>query len=146
MPDVDEKARVAFRARVERQRKYGRPIVFIFGALWLTVLAEAVPSWAAWRIPRAVFLTLAVLVVLEAVTLVTLIAITGPLRCGRCSCRLDSSRLDRYCPECGGPPGLRPASGCMSCGQILVRHFRSGRTWKIRFCTFCGVKLDDVGV
>ena len=75
------------------------------------------------------------------------------------SCSLDvTSGLSCFCPACGAeslkPRGYFGEARCDSCARILLRstarreNFRSGRNrdYDIRFCTFCGLALDQEGV
>jgi len=78
-----------------------------------------------------------------------LIANLTPLfKCPACENRLYN--IKKYCPECGNQlPTVRhfPQDGlrCEKCNKnILIR--KGKRYFKIKFCTFCAVKLDDQGV
>ena len=65
------------------------------------------------------------------------------------ACGNDMSDLGLICPECGDKAvqkgGWFSRPSCTSCGERLGRG-RHGRSYKIRACTHCGVKLDDEGV
>ena len=64
-------------------------------------------------------------------------------------CQLSLEGLGAFCPECGSAP-LQPGGWfekpkCWTCGKGL-RAGRWGRSWKIRACTHCGLKLDEKGL
>ncbi|MGE5191287.1 MAG: hypothetical protein ACM3U2_02215 [Deltaproteobacteria bacterium] len=70
-------------------------------------------------------------------------------RCPACTNEIDEypSEYWRFCPACGGTAieagtWLR-APQCPSCGTLRKGK---GRDYRVRFCTTCGVKLDDGGV
>ena len=56
-----------------------------------------------------------------------------------------------HCPECGSeklrpdaPDGLIRTVYCEGCGKRL--RFGKGRDFVIRYCTHCGLKLDERGL
>ncbi len=51
--------------------------------------------------------------------------------------------LKAFCPECGAS-NLLSKTRCSSCGKRLSGG--KGRQYTIRFCTHCGVLLDDKGI
>lgn len=68
--------------------------------------------------------------------------------CPACSRNVDAG-ADRYCPECGSdrisPGGFWTSAKCIACGKIL-RLGRGRRFYKARYCTHCGVFLDEQGI
>jgi hypothetical protein len=56
--------------------------------------------------------------------------------------------LKVFCPECGGRKlvsgGLFKQARCLSCGKVFTRG--KGRGYKIRFCTHCGIPLNNKGI
>jgi len=56
--------------------------------------------------------------------------------------------LKTFCPECGSRQillgGFFKSPHCNSCGKDLWRG--KGRHYTIRFCTHCGISLDDKGI
>lgn len=69
------------------------------------------------------------------------------LSCPNCEEQLDRALLV-YCPECGQNviDDLSERTSCTACGASFTRSGRGGRWWTIRWCTVCGVLLDDRGV
>jgi len=78
------------------------------------------------------------------------------LKCPACRKRLEPAK-GLYCPQCGsdefrhgthrrGSAGMR-VRYCPSCdSRIAEDDADSGRSYKIRGCTHCGVMLDEAGV
>lgn len=71
-------------------------------------------------------------------------------RCPACTNETDEypGEYCHFCPACGGtaigPATWARAPECQACGITL--RFGKRRDFKIRFCTSCGVKLDECGV
>jgi hypothetical protein len=71
-------------------------------------------------------------------------------RCPACTNETDEypGQYCHFCPACGGtaigPAAWATAPECQTCGIAL--RFGKGRDFKIRFCTSCGVKLDESGI
>jgi hypothetical protein len=70
------------------------------------------------------------------------------LTCPGCSNNLRDEPAD-FCPECGAR-AVEPRRGihfprCTACGKSLNRGPKY-RNYKVRFCTYCGLKLDDQGL
>lgn len=78
---------------------------------------------------------------------------TSKITCTACRRDLDAG-LGAYCPECGGELGHGRKSDveaeCITCGARLrfIRQPRGGRVraFKIRSCSYCGVRLHEEGV
>ena len=71
-------------------------------------------------------------------------------KCPACR-RSPDAGLGGFCPDCGCR-GLEPSPGwfsdgpkCRACGRCICRG-RGGRMYKLRFCTHCGLGLDDRGL
>ena len=64
------------------------------------------------------------------------------------SCHSDVvAALGTYCPECGGTlqqVGALRGFECAGCGLRPSRN--RGRNYKVRWCSSCGVKLDEAGI
>ena len=72
------------------------------------------------------------------------------LQCPNCRHGLDLS-IDEYCPACGSNAGMISEgvprkTRCPSCNARLDVDRVNGRSWTIRFCTFCGMLLSEPGV
>lgn len=72
------------------------------------------------------------------------------LKCPACRRRL-IDRIGRFCPECGNrsleepdPRDLLPAHPCTACSKKL--HWGKGARIQLRYCTHCGLLLDEQGV
>ena len=60
------------------------------------------------------------------------------------ACRLDIEWIVTFCPECGGKVklgGWFTSAQCLSCGKKLFR--RRGRSYRIKYCSHCGVLLTE---
>jgi predicted RNA-binding Zn-ribbon protein involved in translation (DUF1610 family) len=71
------------------------------------------------------------------------------LICPNCGENVDG-QLQVHCPECGKdairfPDGWFQACRCTACGCALKKGRRGSRSWVIRWCTSCGVPLDERG-
>jgi hypothetical protein len=68
------------------------------------------------------------------------------IQCTACHNRLDFCKHVDYCPECGSNQldagNWFKFPRCNACGRKLASG-RGGRCYKIRFCTHCGVFLDE---
>jgi len=72
------------------------------------------------------------------------------LTCPGCSNDMDDEPAD-YCPECGAcsvqPRTTFGSASCRTCGKTLYHGpGYKNRRYKIRFCTYCGLKVDDKGL
>jgi hypothetical protein len=120
-------------SHIARQYRIYNYVVLIMGvaAFLLLILSKRNDSWY-WFFS---FLALAILYSI----------LFGPV-CPACKQRVDG-RIRTFCPECGGrvsPGGFCKAPQCLSCGVDLWQRRR--RSYKIRFCTHCGVFLDGIGI
>jgi hypothetical protein len=69
------------------------------------------------------------------------------LCCPACTRNLVANDFGEFCPGCGGGIKFSRLLGmpeCLECG--LKPRYRKGRRFKIRACTYCGVKLHEEGV
>jgi predicted amidophosphoribosyltransferase len=73
------------------------------------------------------------------VPLVLILASPSP-KCPACR-RVVERELANFCPECGG---TLDENTCGSCKKTL--RFGKGRSYWIKYCTHCGVQLDDGGI
>ncbi|HEV2801726.1 MAG TPA: hypothetical protein VGW12_14725 [Pyrinomonadaceae bacterium] len=79
--------------------------------------------------------------------------VTAKIRCTACQADLDAG-LGAYCPECGGELRYdtknKEEAECATCGARprFMRQARGGRVraFKIRACSYCGVRLHESGV
>jgi hypothetical protein len=95
--------------------------------------------------------TLWIILELICIFLLLGIVLTIPLlTCPRCHNRLVQN-FDVYCPTCGSnqiyPYSLfcTRLAYCSSCNRHMSPDSKSGRNYRIRFCTSCGLLLDDKG-
>jgi len=69
-------------------------------------------------------------------------------RCPACGKNADTC-VRTFCPECGSrkisPGGFMRSIECLSCGEVL-RRGKGGRGYRVRYCTHCGVFLDNKGI
>ncbi len=82
----------------------------------------------------------------------TILLLKATILCPACKGNLDTG-LGAFCPECGGELRYRQnrkEPECGACGVRLrfVPQPRSGRAraFKVRSCTYCGIKLHENGV
>jgi hypothetical protein len=68
--------------------------------------------------------------------------------CPACKRGVDRA-LKTFCPECGSDHfilgGFFKKTHCNSCKKSFIGGGKS-RSYKIRFCTHCGIPLDDKGI
>ena len=111
--------------------------VVICGEAFLYIGNEnAIPSWA---IP--------LLFALGVVLLTTSKDWVIP-KCTSCQNCIQLPPAGPYCPTCGNDHLQKARWGgayCMVCKNHLT-HNRGGRTYKIKYCTHCGVHLSDRGI
>jgi predicted RNA-binding Zn-ribbon protein involved in translation (DUF1610 family) len=78
---------------------------------------------------------------------ILILAIKHDPICPACDNAVDRV-LKTFCPECGNGQilsgGFFKSPHCNSCGKDLRRG--KGRHYTIRFCTHCGISLDDKGI
>ena len=136
----------AFRAQVERRRRYVRAFFIPLGALVTCTVVAITPGFGRMGL-RAVFELLAFTLV-SGLALIAIYLATPRLKCVACGRKIDA--IDTFCPECGKPnlPKVRwnQYRRCNSCGKQFVQVYRASRNWTIRFCTYCGVRLHETGV
>ena len=65
-----------------------------------------------------------------------------PPRCSNCSNQI-GVLLGRYCPTCG-KERRTDALTCECCGAWLFR--RRSRSYVVKFCSQCGLKITDIGI
>jgi hypothetical protein len=79
---------------------------------------------------------------------IILFACPPDLICPGCDNNLRDEPAD-FCPECGAH-AIQPRRGfhfprCTACGKSLNRGPKN-RNYRIHFCTYCGLKLDNQGL
>lgn len=81
-----------------------------------------------------------------------ILLLKATILCPACQGNLDTG-LGAFCPECGGELRYGRNSRepeCLACGVRLrfAAQARGGRAraFKVRSCTYCGIKLDESGV
>ena len=123
-----------FRSVARKYRIWGGVAVASFITIWLSLfLASRSPGapalgWVA-GIGAAIFLAC---------------ILYGPvLLCPACGQMLGSKTLAASCPECGGQ--LRDGEHCLACGRTFSKSGK-GRGYSLRYCTNCGINLDDRGI
>lgn len=110
-------------------------LVITFGSLvfaMLCLLRPASPLWLIW---------LAWSILLIGVILQYF---WHGLYCPGCRIVMDQG-FGSFCPECGGKLLFEFLKGtkCCDCGNKLRRG--RGRSYKIKYCSFCGVQVDEKG-
>ena len=81
---------------------------------------------------------------------------TPKLPCPSCHGDLEVAKLGDYCPDCGAEETIAKKEAltglinakhpkCASCGTKFTGGRWGKRIYRIRFCTHCGVFLDDKG-
>ena len=130
--------REAFRPLAATHRWHIR--LFFFGAAgFVACLSLGV----CLKLPELCFIPALVFHVLGMSALLTMPLLECP------ACNGNVEHLARYCPECGsGKFECRSDSTptcCPSCMKVLRRR-KSRRSYKVHFCTHCGIRLDDLGV
>ena len=121
-------------------------LIIIFGiVLWGIVLNnfENIPEWLP-----AIMLFLVLLLPLIVYILFVAIPLSRLDKCPSCNNHLSLTKLGDYCPECGKSQFDKSnwvlGPKCKDCGKWL-KYDKRGRHYKIRFCTHCGVFLDENG-
>ena len=135
----------AFRAQLERRRRYGRALFIPLGAFCTCIVVAFTPGFR--RIGLVALLCLLAFTLVSGLAFIAIWLATPSLKCVACGRKIDA--IDTFCPECGKPdlPTVRwyQVRRCNSCGKQLAVT-RAGRRWTIRFCTYCGVRLHETGV
>jgi hypothetical protein len=133
--------RSAFKPTADRIHRNGR----IFRWAIVSLFTVAIASWCLhlFYVFLAVWLVLAV----GFVGLLIWGIFGAKLHCPNCNGQL-LSRLGPYCPECAAR-SLSEGSWytlpqCWSCGTVMERG--KGRRYRVRACTHCGSRLDDIGI
>ena len=120
------------------------PIIIVFIVLLITnpkIIPDRFLSWIAFGL-----LFLGVVIPLVSVLFV-FIPLSRINKCPACHNRLDVYLLGDYCPECGSNQLEKKKWSlpkCNACGKRLT-HYKRRRRYKIRFCTHCGVFLEEKG-
>jgi hypothetical protein len=131
----------AFAAIEKRFRRIGLISAFGLVMFFLSVILGVALSWRG----PLVFL----LVVVSWLTIVGgIVAANLVLRCPSCNSHATRSKGE-YCPECGARPLTRgywwSPRTCAACGRVL-RYRKSGRLFKVRYCSHCGCHLHERGL
>jgi hypothetical protein len=99
----------------------------------------------AFRVPRSFALWVAIPAVLLIAFALLIYSITPRLDCP--SCGEWTEDLGEHCPSCG-ESGLEVdrwrGTICSACKRVLGKY--QSRTYRIRFCTHCGVLLNRRGI
>lgn len=139
---------------VRKWRKETRKISLLYGYAGLCALVcISFSAMTNWLLPGKIALVGLIVTVLTAIT-------SWPrLYCPKCERPGHPSslenRLKKFCPSCGHNLGgdgqvvllyrFGPTRKCTSCDSRLERG-SNGRSFKIRFCTYCSAKLSDKGI
>ncbi len=120
----------------------GCVIASMFGFLGASALTGSTASWLfPWILAPAGACV--------AALIVTTLLMPRP-KCPGCANPVEKG-YGPYCPECGSRAleraGIFPASTTSRCGACrkTLSVGRGGKPYMIRFCTFCGLKLDEEG-
>src|SRR5262249_52129537 len=152
-PEEQVQFQQAFRALLERHRYYPKRITYSIGAYIALSFVFFTNIFPEASLPIAL---LGYIIGFLALLLVLILYVWRSLKCPACHNCLDWGFGD-YCPECGNKALQQHMvwwnSGderkCASCSRTL-QQFEGARTstksYRIRACTYCGVKLDERGV
>jgi hypothetical protein len=147
--------------RYRRRRRYFmRVFIPVFFALMIDIVIVAVGSLLSWQerpvsmvVWFLLYTTCFLFLLLFACAFygVFLSSFIRRVECPACHNRLDFCEVGDYCPDCGsnqieGDNRLKYPQ-CNACGKKLFRCGKGGigRSYKIRYCTNCGVFLDEEG-
>jgi hypothetical protein len=136
--------RSAFAKTASTFRKRNLFVAFVFIPLILLFWYAASTSNTRLLIPA--FIAVLVVFVLGNLTLPKLI-------CPSCHLSLETD-IVQFCPECGCGELVRKEGEkyflswprCRGCGKELARGRAGRRAYLIKFCTRCGVYLDQRGI
>lgn len=135
--------REAFRPIAEDIRRKTRFAGVVLATVFVLCAVSAIMEWPvvffiAWTAIAYLFL----FAVIHA-------AAVQPIACPGCSEPI-LTKLGPHCPECG-EHAVRKGDWfqypkCAACGKELAKGHKSGRRYKIKSCTHCGCRLDDMGI
>jgi hypothetical protein len=135
-----EKLQEDFQRKLRRYRRQRKPLL-IASIVAIANMFAAIVITGAWTIEWKFVGILVVLFVLAVG------AILGFPKCPGCG-NERGAVLGPYCPECGSksvkPGGFPQSAECTICGKALKQGHN--RTYRIRFCPICGIRLDEDGL
>jgi hypothetical protein len=147
--EEQNRLRQRFASRAEKYRRHMRITLSCFVGFAVFILSGLLfrPRQVAWVFAPAFLCWL---------TGIAFWLISPPVTCPGCSNLIGCSNQFRksfgaYCPECGCeklkpsvPDGWIRSAYCEGCGKRL--RFGKGQSFVIRYCTHCGLKLDERGL
>ena len=122
-----------------------KPLQWMLQALGVVICGEAFlcigneDAISSWAIPLLFALGVVLLIISKDLIIP---------RCPSCQNCIQLPPTGKYCPTCGNSHLQETKWGviyCVVCQKYLTNN-RSGRTYKIKYCTHCGVHLSDRGV
>ena len=135
--------REAFRPIAEDIRRMARHAGAVLAITFAIFVVSAFMDWPvvfyfAWTAMACVILFAAIRA-----------AAVQRLVCPGCSQPI-MTKLGPYCPECGEQAVQKRSwfryPECAACGKELARGRGNVRRYKIKSCTHCGCRLDDIGI
>jgi predicted amidophosphoribosyltransferase len=131
--------RAEYREALQRKDRYFNRTLLV-GVAFILIVAGNLISGRRQPDPVSGFMAL-ILWVVGAVRLV----FHPRVRCPRCQGKVDS-KVDHLCPECGAE-GIDKGTWfrsprCSACKMVFETR-KGGRLWQVRYCSFCGVLLDE---
>ena len=135
--------REQFRPIAEETRRQTRRAEVVLGSIFAIALASWFMRWTAgFLIAWTAMASFILFAVVHA-------AAAQPVVCPGCSQPI-LTKLGPHCPECGEQAvrkdGWFRHPECAACGKALAKGRKSGRRYKIKSCTHCGCRLDDIGI
>jgi hypothetical protein len=149
VPDAQD-LREQFAAVAQKEHRRGRYRA-VFGVCGAILVGPAVTFWHAPRF----YINAVVIPFCATGALIGLWSVLSSRRLRCPSCRTNLENLERYCPVCGLDglekaatffKSIDPEMKCARCDKIWMPGVGVNRKFKIRYCSHCGVFLDNEGV
>jgi hypothetical protein len=143
--DAEKKLfKTEFQSTAENYRRGSKFVAvgfFSFVALFITFWVLGANGIISQKF-NGFFVICFVVLLITFIFAILILAIKHDPICPACDNAVDRV-LKTFCPECGAD-NLFSRTECSSCGKKLFRG--KGRRYTIKFCTHCGILLDDKGI